>query len=862
MSDAPRPRCVRSSVTATSALAALAVAGVYLLSGLTSTAFAQQVTTRCSVLAQGQSCSFGVSGNPALPYIATIPAGVSTVTAVIEGGTGANGDDGAAGGAGGVVVMSVPVNAGEQLALWVGANANSYDQTGEGWANGGLGVASGTFGSDSGAGGGASAINDDDSDALLAVAGGGGGAGGSYNNLVVGGNGGAGGVPAGDGASGGSPQGGPYKGGGGQGGSGGGQNQAQGGDGGAPPPFIVEGGGGGGGGYAGGSGGDPSNLTPDAGGGGGAGSSYVDPAAGAQNVTYASAVSPSGGSITLIPGASVSSFGCVGASTQSIHLSSPTAPVFAIVAGAPAGNDSDDTSTTGLGAIVTAQLAPDGVQNLAISVGCTDETGGYGNGGEKGYAGEAAGADGGFGGGGSAIINPASGNAWLVAGGGGGAGGQSLAFHEPGGTGGNAGLGWASAGAGSGGDGGGSNPTNGGQGGAYTSDGQPVTYGDSPAKVDFEGGGAGGGGGGIQGGDGGDTINDQDGGGGGGAGASSFDGAHAIDPSVSVSSKVGRGGSVVIVQEDATSSNSDAARRSADRRAAHTKTKTGSLKVSARAAGNGGRAHSKSVFTVRVLCRSGGLDVRTPGGATFGLSAGRTRTLTRLPVGARCRTDQINDGQATHSMIRPANVTIRTRHTTTVITNTFTVATLTLRLTARPGASRRQLGHRVPVYVLCRPRDAPASVHYPLPGDGYIKLIAGTDRVLRQVPTGARCSVAPLDHHYATTAQIDRQAIVTTHRHALLRITDHLATPRYRVSITPTLKRMTTVLTARPDDRIVVARARRHRGLSASVAISRLSGWMQIINRSTTAVTVRVSRNGRVGRHIRIRAHYAGYIRP
>jgi hypothetical protein len=207
--------------------AALAAAGACLVPGSASAAVGGQPTTRCAVLAQGQSCAFGVSGNPSQPYTATIPAGVSLVTAVVEGGTGANGDFGAAGGAGGVVVATIAVNAGEQLSLWVGDNGNSYNQVGQGWADGGVGFGAGSLGFDSGAGGGASAIEDDSSDTLLTVAGGGGGAGGSYNNIVVGGNGGAGGQPAGDGTQGGSPAGGYFKGGGGPGGPGGANNAPQ-----------------------------------------------------------------------------------------------------------------------------------------------------------------------------------------------------------------------------------------------------------------------------------------------------------------------------------------------------------------------------------------------------------------------------------------------------------------------------------------------------------------------------------------------------------------------------------------------------------------------------------------------------------
>ena len=279
----------------------------------TSTAPGAQAVTpsfRCSVLASGGSCSFGVPFDPDVPYAVTVPDGVSTLDVVMAAGSGANGDYGAIGGAGGVVVVQVPVPSSRRLLLYVGSNASSYNRVGAGWASGGKGVrAGGVIGSgDSGAGGGASAVVDGGtSGTVLAVAGGGGGAGGSYNDISVGGSGGAGSLPAGNGGFGG----GVYNnyGAGGHGGAGGGASQPNGTNGGST--ITPAGGGGGGGGWLGGLGGGPATQFTASGGGGGGGESYVDPnLPGAGNAIYAGSVSSDGGSITLSPGGQISVYPC------------------------------------------------------------------------------------------------------------------------------------------------------------------------------------------------------------------------------------------------------------------------------------------------------------------------------------------------------------------------------------------------------------------------------------------------------------------------------------------------------------------------------------------------------------------------
>ncbi len=785
---------------------------------------------RCAVLANGQSCSFYPSSTPQNPYLVTMPSGVTSVTAVVTGATGAAGDENE-GGAGGVVVATLPVTPDAQYSLWVGSNGVSYDDPGQGFAPGGSGIkATAELFTDSGAGGGASALVGPAGD--LVVAGGGGGAGGTYNNIAVGGDGGSGSDPAGDGASGGSPPGGKDKDGGGPGGDGGGQSGEAGENGGS---LLFEGGGGGGGGWQGGDGGDPGFVVAGGGGGGGGGLSWINPGAGITNAVYGAARSGLGGSITLIPSAASQTFYCSGQASQAVHLGSPTATVFAIVAGASGNQSSDNSELPGTGAVVTGLIEPRNEQNLAVTVGCKVGEAGYGPGGAKGDAGRFAGDDGGYGGGGSAIVDAKTGNAWLIAGGGGGAGGRSLFHLNDGGAGGDAGLGWGATGAGWGLDSAGGQ--SGGQGAANTSNGQPVMYGDSPAEVESCGGGGGAGGGGLQGGEGGDTINACDGGGGGGAGSSTYDRSHVANPTVATATADYVNGFVTLVQEPAATATLTPVAHAPVRALA---SGNGSFRVTATVRGNAAAAHRRSVFGLRVICRMDGRDVRTPGGFTFGLRSGRSRTISGLAIGTRCRVDQTNTAFATRTAISARYVTVAARRRTVTVTNTFNTGRLTVRLLGRPGLGTQARAHRVRVYIQCRSQRMPPGSHLRLPRNGYLKVSANHSLTLRGLATGARCAVAPLDNHYADTARTDRETVIRTHRRAVLRIRDAKLLPTDQLTITPA-SGPSLHTPAAPDTRITITRGPTG-ALRTTTTSANLEGATELGNHAGIRLTIRITR--------------------
>jgi hypothetical protein len=239
-----------------------------------------------------------------------VPHGVATVTVTADG-AGTPSGQWSTGAAGGRLHATIPVKAGETLAVFVGGagalgNAGSEGSGGTGGFNGGApggkGTYSGSYSDGGGGGGGASDVReggDQLSNRVLVAAGAGGGGGGTYYN--AGGKGGAGGGKTG--GAGGykplfDPQGGGGKGGtqttGGKGGSGGEGSSYKrvlhgkrgelgtGGAGAGERGYSTGGGAGGGGGYYGGGGGGAGarwSSGPAGGGGGGGGSSYVEPGA-------------------------------------------------------------------------------------------------------------------------------------------------------------------------------------------------------------------------------------------------------------------------------------------------------------------------------------------------------------------------------------------------------------------------------------------------------------------------------------------------------------------------------------------------------------------------------------------------------
>jgi hypothetical protein len=249
-------------------------------------------------------------------YSWTVPAGVTTVQAVLSGAQGGPASDPPSvfgtGGPGASVTATLPVTPGSTLSIEVGGQGGQGGQVSIGGAGAG-GTSLGGY--DGGAGGGASRITD--GQAVLAVAGGGGGAtalfmnggggaalgqAGDYDGFDQSGRGGGGGmdVNGGDGGAAGSftncPDAAPghpgAAGTSGQGGSGGSGGNNEGGAGGGGGGGYYGGGGGGGGAHCG------SRGSIGSGGGGGGGSSFVSPSATASSVT--DATRSGNGSVTLM----------------------------------------------------------------------------------------------------------------------------------------------------------------------------------------------------------------------------------------------------------------------------------------------------------------------------------------------------------------------------------------------------------------------------------------------------------------------------------------------------------------------------------------------------------------------------------
>ena len=232
--------------------------------------------------------SFGTAGTT---QQWTVPAGVSTITVTMAGGSGGSSAAGGLGGPGGAMVATVPVFSGENLSVLQGTSPYPGGDFGGGGAPGGAGGPDPTGGW---GGGGSFVFETNPTATLLLAVGGGGGAGGDTSEIagVGGSNGpgsdatttnadgtvvGLGGTLAAGGAGGAGNQG-PLA----AGSTGGGpamapSNPGAGGSGGASDQPAVSSGGGGGGGYFGGGGGgvdDPSGLDAGAGGGG---SGFNDP---------------------------------------------------------------------------------------------------------------------------------------------------------------------------------------------------------------------------------------------------------------------------------------------------------------------------------------------------------------------------------------------------------------------------------------------------------------------------------------------------------------------------------------------------------------------------------------------------------
>jgi hypothetical protein len=221
----------------------------------------------------------------------SVPAGVSTITVTMAGGSGGSSAAGGLGGAGGAMVATVPVFSGENLSILQGTSPYPGGDFGGGGAPGGAGGPDPTGGW---GGGGSFVFETNPTATLLLAVGGGGGAGGDTSEVAGAGGtngpgsdatttnpdgtvvglggtlaaGGAGGVgnqgPSAAGSAGGGPAMAP-------------SNPGAGGSGGASDQPAVSSGGGGGGGYFGGGGGgvdDPSGIDAGAGGGG---SGFNDP---------------------------------------------------------------------------------------------------------------------------------------------------------------------------------------------------------------------------------------------------------------------------------------------------------------------------------------------------------------------------------------------------------------------------------------------------------------------------------------------------------------------------------------------------------------------------------------------------------
>lgn len=281
------------------------------------------------------SASAAVPQSVTFPYTGqtqtwTVPDGVTTVQAVVDG---AAGGDGASslnysggygmGGAGAQVTTTILVTPGEVLTVFVGQGGSQGQLlTSGGGGAGGTGVEPGGYGGTpddffaGGGGGGGSASAIFSGTTILAVAGGGGGGGGHAD--IQGGTGGRGGS-AGNGADGAGPG---Y-------GTGGGAGAASttSGENGGPGDRLSysAGGGGGGGGWPhGGAGGRGGTYGVGGGGGGGAGASGVDPD---RTVQTAMGVSPLTASVAA-DGRVTLTYQPPGPPTVTTVTVSPAAPVY------------------------------------------------------------------------------------------------------------------------------------------------------------------------------------------------------------------------------------------------------------------------------------------------------------------------------------------------------------------------------------------------------------------------------------------------------------------------------------------------------------------------------------------------------
>jgi hypothetical protein len=217
----------------------------------------------------------------------TVPDGVTSLTALVQGAHGGNPGNGKPGGYGGSVQATLPVSPGQTLYIWVGC-IDQPNEHADGYGTGGdKGSASCPQEGSGGQGGGGSAITlDYAGNQPLIVAGGGGGGGGDSDDGGIGGNGGS---PAQSGQDGNGP--------GGYGGCGGCTDNANGGNGqGSDYASCSGGGGGGGGGFRGGAGGQSGDYF-SGGGGGGGGQSFA--ASTAQYVTFGTSQLGQSGLVTL-----------------------------------------------------------------------------------------------------------------------------------------------------------------------------------------------------------------------------------------------------------------------------------------------------------------------------------------------------------------------------------------------------------------------------------------------------------------------------------------------------------------------------------------------------------------------------------
>lgn len=218
----------------------------------------------------------------------TVPAGVTSIHAVLVGAVGGRGDSGlgGAGGSGARVTGTLQTSPGDRFGAVAGCSNGG--NSGRGYGSGGRGGANDLMQTRAGGGGGASAVlrNPNIDARPLLVAGGGGGAGdGQYS--------GSGGYNITTGLNGQSGLSNPVGGSGGGGGTAGGAGGRNGTNGrGLDCPIGGGGGGGGGGGYPNGGSGGGAGSCPSGGGGGGAGMSFKD------DIVQNAVITPGGGGST------------------------------------------------------------------------------------------------------------------------------------------------------------------------------------------------------------------------------------------------------------------------------------------------------------------------------------------------------------------------------------------------------------------------------------------------------------------------------------------------------------------------------------------------------------------------------------